>query len=108
MSIFDEREASQEAKYSLEQKLEFRILARRNKLLGQWAAELLQLPNDDIPDYAFAVARADLEQHGEEDVFQKLRTDFDEANVNCSDSEIRDRMAELISIARAQVLSEKD
>jgi len=106
MSTFDEREKAQENKYAREQELEFKAQARRNKLLGLWAAELMGLSGAEADAYARDVVKADFEEPGHEDVFRKIRGDFDARGVEQTDHQIRVKMAQLLDDARAQVRSE--
>lgn len=101
---FDDRKRSEEAKYALDQETTFKVMARRNKLLGLWAADLLGKTGDAAEAYAKEVVLSDLEEAGEEDVFRKVRGDFDAAGITRPDSDIRDQMAELIPVAREAVL----
>jgi hypothetical protein len=106
MSTFDDRERAEEAKYAHDSALQFKITNRRNKLLGLWAADLMNLSGSDAEAYAKTVVRADLEEPGDEDVFRKIRADFDAKGVDRSDARIREHMAELIAVAREQVMKE--
>ena len=106
MSTFDDRERAEEAKYALDQETQFKVAARRNKLLGLWAAELLGKTGDDAEAYAKSVVMADFEEAGDEDVFRKVRGDFDTAGVDRTDARIREQMAELMPIAREQILKD--
>jgi hypothetical protein len=106
MSTFDDRERAQEAKYALDQETQFKVAARRNKLLGLWAADLMGMSGDDAQAYAKTVVLSDLEEVGEEDVFRKVRGDFDKAGVDRSDARIREQMAELMPIAREQIMKD--
>ncbi|MCW5724058.1 MAG: DUF1476 domain-containing protein [Maricaulaceae bacterium] len=106
MSTFDEREKGFENKFAHEQQMEFKAHARRNKLLGLWAAELMGLGGEQADAYAKAVIKADLEEAGDADVFRKIRKDFDEHGVQQSDHQIRRRMDELLEEARRQVKQE--
>lgn len=103
MSEFDDRKRAQEKKYELDQELEFKANARRNKLLGQWVAGLLGKTGEDADAYAKSVVMADFEEAGDDDVFRKVRADLDAAGVAQSDHQIRARMAELLDEARAQI-----
>lgn len=89
MSTFNRREEAFENKFAHDEELRFKAVARRNKLLGQWAAEKMGLDPEQTDAYAKAVVRSDLEEPGEEDVFRKIRKDFDDAGVNQSDHQIR-------------------
>lgn len=108
MSSFDDRKRAEEAKFALDEAAEFKVMARRNKLLGLWAAELMDLHGDDAEAYAKTVVLSDLEEAGDDDVFRKVRGDLDKAGVERSDSRIRDHMAELLPVAREQVLKEAE
>lgn len=103
MSSFDDRERGQEKKFQLDQELEFKAGARRNKLLGLWAAEQMGLSGPAAEEYAKTVVAADFAEKGDEDVFRKVRGDFDAKGVKQSDHQIRARMADLLADARAQV-----
>lgn len=100
MSQFEDRERAQEAKFAMDAETEFRVMAIRNKLLGLWAAELLGLAGEEAEVYAKSVMMADLEEPGDEDVFRKVRADFDAKGIQRSDAEIREQMAELIPVAK--------
>ena len=106
MSTFDDRERAEEAKYAHDSELQFKIMNRRNKLLGLWAADLMEMSGADAEEYAKTVVRADLEEAGDEDVFRKVRGDFDAKGVDRSDARIREHMAELLAVAREQVMKE--
>lgn len=106
MTTFDDREKGFERKFALDEELKFRATARRNKLLGLWAAEQLGLSGDEAQAYAREVVKADLAQPGEEDVFQKVRSDFDAKGINQSDHQIRRMMGELMAAAVTQIESE--
>ena len=108
MSSFDDRERAEEAKFAMDEAAEFKVMARRNKLLGLWAAELMGLQGDEAETYAKSVVLSDLEEPGDEDVFRKVRGDLDKANVDRSDTRIRDHMAELLPSAREQVMKEAE
>ncbi|NBW11031.1 MAG: DUF1476 domain-containing protein [Caulobacteraceae bacterium] len=103
MTTFDDREKGFESKFALDQEQEFKAMARRNKLLGLWAAEKMGLSPESAEDYAKAVVRADFEQPGDEDVFRKVAGDFKGSGLTVSDSEIHSKMDELASVARDQI-----
>lgn len=105
MTQFEERERAYEARFAHDEELRFKAMARRNKLLGQWAAEQMGRTGDDVEAYAREVARADLAEPGEEDVFRKVRGDLDAAGIKVSDEEIRLKMRELLVKAADQVAS---
>lgn len=103
MSGFDDRENAFENKYAHDQEIEFKAVARRNKLLGLWAAELMGIEGDAAADYAKEVVKADFEEAGHEDVFRKVRGDFDARGIEQSDHQIRHKMEQLLDEAREQV-----
>lgn len=103
MSGIDDLGKSHEDKFAHDSDLEFKAIARRNKLLGEWAAELMGLSGDAVAAYAKEVVIADLEEKGDEDVFRKIRQDLDSKNVEMSDHRIRREMEDLHSIAREQI-----
>jgi len=103
MTTFEERREGYESKFAHDQELRFKALARRNKLLGLWAAEKLGKSGDDGQAYAREVVRADMQDAGDEDVFHKIRADFDAAGVGQSDHQIRRTMEELMIEAVAQI-----
>jgi hypothetical protein len=103
MPTFDDREKGYESKFAHDQQLAFKATVRRNKLLGLWAAELMGLSGDAADAYAKEVVKADFEEVGDEDVFRKIRKDFDAKGVSQSDHQIRRRMDELLAEARDQV-----
>ena len=103
MTTFDDREKAFEAKFALDQEQEFKAIARRNRMLGLWAAEKMGLSPESAEDYAKAVVRADFEQPGEEDVFRKIAGDFKGSSLTVSEGEIRSKMDEFASVARDQI-----
>lgn len=103
MTDFDDRRRGQEAKFQLDQELEFKAQARRAKLVGLWAAGLMGLSGEDAEKYAKSVVIADLEEAGIEDLFRKLRTDLDLHAVQLSDHQIRAQMEEALAQARQEV-----
>ena len=103
MTTFDKREDSFERQFAHDEALRFRAEARRNKLLGLWAAEKLGKSGADAEAYAREVIAADVEEQGEEDVYRKLRRDFDAAGVDCSEHRIRRAMSEFMAQAIAQI-----
>ncbi|HSM39274.1 MAG TPA: DUF1476 domain-containing protein [Afifellaceae bacterium] len=99
MTTFNNREKAFEDKFARDEALRFKAEARRNKLLGQWAAELLGKSGDAVEEYVREVVRSDFEEPGDEDVFRKVRGDLDEAGVSVSDEELRDKMVDLLGKA---------
>lgn len=103
MTTFDNRKDAFENKFAHDEELRFKAESRRNKLLGLWAAGLLGKTGADADAYAKEVIAADFEQAGEEDVFRKVRRDFDAAGVQQSDHQIRRTMDELMQQAIIQI-----
>ena len=106
MTTFDERERSYEKKFAMDQELMFKAEARRNKLLGQWAAAKLGLSGTAVDDYVKAVRKADLAQKGDEDVFQKVKGDFVAKGVAVPDAELRKAIADFLTAAMTQLEGE--
>ncbi|WP_342803840.1 DUF1476 domain-containing protein [Novosphingobium album (ex Liu et al. 2023)] len=98
-----DRQEGFERKFVLDEDTKFKAMARRNKLLGLWAAEKLGKTGADAEDYAKEVVRADFEEAGDDDVLRKVRADFEAAGVAQSDLQIRGAMDELMATAAEQV-----
>ena len=93
MNKFDERKKNFEKKFQIDQELKFKVEARRNKYLGEWAAKALGIDNKEkIQDYIQEVIKSDLKEEGQEDVFQKIKKDFQTASISIDDREIRNAM----------------
>ena len=103
MATMDDRKDAFEKKFAHDEELKFKATARRNKLLGLWAAEKLGKTGDDAEAYAREVVASDFEEAGDHDVFRKIRSDFDAAGIEQSDHQIRRTMDELLDQAIAQV-----
>ena len=103
MSTFDDREQGFEAKYAHDQDLDFKTSARRNKLLGLWAGDLMGLAQPGLDDYARAVVKSDFEQPGDDDVLRKVFEDLKGAGVAASEGDVRMKMDELMAVAREQI-----
>jgi len=103
MTTFDKRKDAFESKFARDEELKFKAVARRNKLLGLWAAGLLGKTGEAAETYAKTVVAADFEEAGDEDVFRKIRADFDAAGVAQSDHQIRRTMDELTTTAITQI-----
>jgi hypothetical protein len=100
---FEKREKGFEAKWAHDEELRFKVYARRNKLLGLWAAGEMGIKGSVADAYAKEVVAADFEKPGEEDVFEKLRRDFDAKGIAVSDHLIRKKMADLLDEAKSQI-----
>ncbi|MEH6724960.1 MAG: DUF1476 domain-containing protein [Hyphomicrobiales bacterium] len=107
MTTFDKRKDAYESKFAHDEELRFKSEARRNKLLGLWAAEKLGFAGEKATEYAGAVVASDFDEPGDEDVFRKVRADFDQANVAVSDQELREKMVNLMAVAVQQIESTK-
>jgi hypothetical protein len=103
MTTFDKREEGFEKKFALDEEQRFKATARRNKMLGQWAAAKLGLAGAEADAYAKTVVLADFEEQGDDDVFRKVRKDFDAKGVKVSDQEIRASMETLLAKAAEEV-----
>lgn len=103
MSSIDDRGDAYEKKFAHDAELKFKAEARRNKLLGLWAAEKLGKSGEDAEAYAKEVIRSDFEEPGDEDVYRKIRADFDANSVEQSDHQIRRTMEDLMDEAISQV-----
>ena len=106
MATFNDREKGQEAKFAHDSELRFKAEARRNKLLGLWAAQQMGLSDEHAKEYAGEVVASDFEEAGDEDVFRKVSGDLKAKGASVSDDMIRQKMAELVAVARDQVLNE--
>jgi hypothetical protein len=106
MTSFSDREKSCEKKFAMDEELKCRSEARRNKMLGQWAAEKLGLSGAAVDDYVKAVRKADLLEKGDEDVYRKIRKDLDDKGVRVSDAELRKAMADFLHTALEQIEGE--
>ncbi|PWV96420.1 hypothetical protein DEV92_101400 [Phyllobacterium myrsinacearum] len=99
----EDRENAFESKYAHDAEVRFRAEARRNKLIGLWAAEKLGKTGEDAEAYALEVIKADFQEAGDDDVFRKIRADFDAAGVDKSDHRIRRTMDEMLEEAIRQI-----
>jgi hypothetical protein len=104
MTTFDDRERAFESMYARDQEMQFKITARRNRLLGAWAADLMGLTEAEAESYAKDVVRADFEEAGDEDVIRKLLGDLTSAGVDIDEARIRDKLEEKQVEARRQFI----
>ena len=100
MSTFDERKKSFEKKFAHDEELQFKVSARRNKYIGQWASQILGYNSDQEKDYIQSVIKADFAEVGDEDVFRKVKADLKDHNI--SDEDIRKKMDELNEKAKSE------
>jgi hypothetical protein len=105
MNTFRDREHSFEAKFALDEEFKFKATARRNRLMGHWAAEKLNLTGPAADTYAKDIVKIDLESPGTDSVFKKIRTDFDAHNVAQSDHQIRRTMDDFMARATTELKS---
>ncbi len=106
MTTFDDRERAFESKYARDQEMQFKVIARRNRLLGRWAAELMGLTEVEADTYARDVVRADFEEAGDEDVIRKLLGDLTSAGVDIDDARIREQLTTKTVEARRQFIEQ--
>ena len=104
MTTFDDREKAFENMYARDQEMQFRVLARRNRLLGHWAARLMGLTDVEAEAYAKDVIRAEFEEGGDEAVVRKILGDVTAAGVDCDDARIREAMEHKAVEARRQMI----
>ena len=102
MSSFDDREKSFEKKFAHDEELQFKISARRNKYIGQWASQILAYNTDQEKEYIQSVIKADFAEAGDEDVFRKIKSDLKDHNI--SEEEIRKKMDELNEKAKSEFI----
>jgi hypothetical protein len=104
MTQFDDRERAFEAKFARDEEMQFRIAARRNRLLGEWAARLMNLNEAEAANYAKDVVRSDFEEAGEHDVIRKVLGDLTSAGVECDEEKVRDALRNKEIEARRQII----
>jgi len=104
MTQFDDRERAFESKFAHDEEMKFRIIARRNRLLGQWAARRMGLTEAESESYAKDVVRSDFEEAGEHDVIRKVLGDLTAAGVDCEEDQVRDALRNKEIEARLQII----
>ena len=107
MTDFSDRRKGEEAKYAMDEETAFRIAARRNRLLGEWAAEKMGLTHEETEAYKKAVVQADFEEAGDEDVIRKVLGDLTQAGCDTDEGTVRAMLEEKAIEARRQFMSEK-
>ena len=100
MSKFDEREKSFEKKFQMDEELQFKIAARSNKYLGEWASSILGKNEEEKKNYIQEIIKSDLEEAGQEDVFRKIKKDFQAASISVEERVIRDQMEKALLRAK--------
>ena len=106
MAQFEDRQKGQEAKFAHDADLRFKAEARRNKLLGLWAAQQMGMSDEHAKAYAAEVVASDFQEAGDEDVFRKISADLKANNVSTTEDAIRQKMTQLVAEAREQILAE--
>ena len=107
MTTFDDRERAFETKFARDEEMAFRVIARRNKLLGHWAAGLMKLTPEEAEGYARAVVQAEFEEAGDEDVVRKLVGDLIAAGVDVDEATVREAIEDKAIEARRQLMESK-
>jgi len=107
MTQFDDRERAFETKFAHDEQMNFRIIARRNRLLGEWAARKMGLSDEEMASYAKDVVRADFEEAGDQDVIRKVLGDLTAAGIDTSEQEIREALAHKLVEAKRQIIQEQ-
>ncbi|MGB3795266.1 MAG: DUF1476 domain-containing protein [Alteraurantiacibacter sp.] len=106
MTNFKDRERGEEAKYAMDEETAFKVAARRNRLLGEWAAGLMDLTPEETDSYKKAVVQADFEEAGDEDVIRKVLGDLTQAGCDVDEAGVRAKLEEKAIEARRQFMSE--
>ncbi|HEX6409054.1 MAG TPA: DUF1476 domain-containing protein [Sphingomicrobium sp.] len=104
MTQFNDRERAFESKFAHDEEMKFRMIARRNRLLGEWAARKMGLSEEETVSYAKDVVRADFEEAGDEDVIRKVLGDLTSAGIETSDAEIRQTLEHKTAEAKRQLI----
>ena len=102
MNSFEDRKKSFEKKFAHDQELQFKVSARRNKYIGEWASKILGYNDEKIKEYIQSVIKADFAEAGDEDVFRKVKEDLKDHNI--SDEDIRKKMDELNEKAKSEFI----
>jgi len=106
MTDFKDRERAEEAKFAMDEETAFKIAARRNRLLGEWAAGVMDLTAEETDAYKKSVVQADFEEAGDEDVIRKLLGDLTAAETSVTEAEIRAKLEEMAIEAKNQLTSD--
>jgi len=104
MTQFDDRERAFEAKFARDEEMQFRVIARRNRLLGEWAARRMGLTDAEAESYAKDVVRSDFEEAGDHDVIRKVLGDLTAAGVECDEEQVREALRNKQIDARRQII----
>ncbi|MCK0127715.1 DUF1476 domain-containing protein [Erythrobacter sp. F6033] len=106
MTDFQDRQRGEEAKFAMDEETAFKVAARRNRLLGEWAADLMNLTEEEADAYKKAVVQADFEEAGDEDVIRKLLGDLTGADTDVSEADIRTKLEEMTVEAKRQLMGD--
>ena len=106
MTDFNDRRKGEESKFAMDEETAFKVAARRNRMLGEWAAGLMGLTEEETDSYKKAVVQADFEEAGDEDVIRKVLGDLTAAECDVSEDDIRTKLDECAVEARRQLMSE--
>ena len=106
MTNFKDRERGEEAKYAMDEETAFKVAARRNRLFGEWAAQLMDLTPEETDAYKKAVVQADFEEAGDEDVIRKVLGDLTQAGCDVDEAAVRAKLEEKAIEAKRQFMSE--
>ena len=106
MTDFKDRERAEEAKYAIDEETAFKIAARRNRLLGEWAAGLMSLTPEETEAYKKAVVQADFEEAGDEDVIRKVLGDLTQAGTEIDEATVRAKLEEMMIEAKRQFMAQ--
>ena len=107
MTDFTDRQRAEEAHFALDEETKFKIAARRNRLLGEWAAGVMNLTEEETDAYKKSVVQADFEEAGDEDVIRKLLGDLTQAETNVTEAEIRAKLEEMAIEAKRQLTEDE-
>ncbi len=107
MTDFKDRQRGEEAKFAMDEETAFKVAARRNRLMGEWAAGLMSLTEEETDAYKKAVVQADFEEAGDEDVIRKLLGDLTAAESDVSETDIRSKLEEMTVEAKRQLMSDQ-
>ncbi len=107
MTDFKDRQRGEEAKFAMDEETAFKVAARRNRLLGEWAAGKMNLTEEETDAYKKSVVQADFEEAGDEDVIRKLLGDLTQADTNVTEAEIRAKLEEMAIEARRQMIADQ-
>ena len=106
MTDFKDRERAEEAKFAMDEETAFKVAARRNRLMGEWAAGLMSLTEEETDAYKKAVVQADFEEAGDEDVIRKLLGDLTAAEQDVREADIRTKLEEMTVVAKRQLMGD--